>query len=64
MAVLPLGTTILQVTPALDAGGVERTTLDVAEAIVRAGGVALVASAGGRLEKDLAGVGRSEEHTV
>jgi glycosyltransferase involved in cell wall biosynthesis len=48
------GRTILQVTPALDAGGVEQTTLDVAEAIVLAGGRALVASAGGRLEGELA----------
>ena len=49
----PLRAAILQVTPELDAGGVEQTTLDVAEAIVRAGGRALVASAGGRLEPDL-----------
>lgn len=48
---------VLQVTPALDAGGVERTTLEVTEAIVRAGGRALVASAGGRLEPELAAVG-------
>ena len=45
---------MLQVTPALDAGGVEQTTLDMAQAITRAGGVALVASAGGRLEGELA----------
>ena len=48
------GATVLQVTPALDAGGVEQTTLDVAEAVVEAGGQALVASAGGRLEDELA----------
>jgi glycosyltransferase involved in cell wall biosynthesis len=48
------GATVLQVTPALDAGGVEQTTLDVAEAVVGAGGQALVASAGGRLEEELA----------
>jgi len=40
---------VLQVTPALDAGGSERTTLDVARAIVAAGGTALIATAGGRL---------------
>lgn len=51
---LPPRTTILQVTPALDAGGVEQTTLDVAQAVVAAGGRALVASAGGRLESALA----------
>lgn len=44
---------VLQVTPELNAGGVERTTLEMAEAIGRAGGLALVASAGGRLEPDL-----------
>ncbi len=40
---------ILQVLPALDAGGVERGTLEIAEAIARAGFRPLVASAGGRL---------------
>ncbi len=44
---------VLQVTPELNAGGVERTTLEIAEAISRAGGLALIASAGGRLEPDL-----------
>lgn len=48
---------ILQVIPQLDAGGAERTTLEVAEAIVRAGGRALVASEGGRLEDELQAVG-------
>jgi glycosyltransferase involved in cell wall biosynthesis len=43
----------LQVTPALDAGGVEQTTLDMAEAVSVAGGTPLVASAGGRLEDEL-----------
>ena len=51
---LPRGACVLQVTPALDAGGVEQTTLDMAQAIAAAGGVALVASAGGRLEAELA----------
>ena len=40
---------ILQVLPELDAGGVERGTVDIARAIVEGGGKALVA--------------RSEEHT-
>lgn len=41
--------TILQVIPALDAGGAERTTLEVTRAIVEAGGRAIVATSGGRL---------------
>ncbi len=48
---------VLQVTPELSAGGVERTTLEMAEAISRAGGLALIASAGGRLEPDLEATG-------
>ncbi len=47
------GVTILQVIPELDAGGAERTVIEVAEAITRAGGQALVASAGGRMEIEL-----------
>jgi glycosyltransferase involved in cell wall biosynthesis len=47
---LPSDFTLLQVVPALNTGGVEQTTLDVAAAVVRAGGRAIVASAGGRLE--------------
>jgi glycosyltransferase involved in cell wall biosynthesis len=39
------------------AGGVERTTLDVAGAIVAAGGRALVATKGGRMVRDLKAVG-------
>lgn len=39
---------MLQVLPALDVGGVERTTLDVAAALVAAGARAIVASEGGR----------------
>ena len=45
------GKTILQVAPELSAGGVERTVLEVTEAIVESGGRALLASRGGRLEK-------------
>lgn len=41
--------TILQVIPSLDAGGAERTTIEMTRAIVAAGGRALVATAGGRL---------------
>jgi glycosyltransferase involved in cell wall biosynthesis len=48
-----VGKTLLQVTPRLDSGGVERTTVDIAAAFVREGGRSLVASAGGRLEAEL-----------
>lgn len=41
--------TVLQLLPALESGGVERSTLEVADALVRAGHRALVVSAGGRL---------------
>ena len=51
------GKTILQLIPALDAGGAERAVVDMAEAITRAGGTALVASGGGRLESALAEAG-------
>ncbi|MEW6597295.1 MAG: glycosyltransferase family 4 protein [Pseudomonadota bacterium] len=47
------GKVILQVIPALDTGGAEQTTLDVAEAVVKAGGRALVASRGGRMNEQL-----------
>ncbi|MEL6568718.1 MAG: glycosyltransferase family 4 protein [Pseudomonadota bacterium] len=51
------GRTILQVIPELSAGGAERTVLEVAEAIISAGGRALVVSAGGRLVPDLEALG-------
>ncbi|MEM6487924.1 MAG: glycosyltransferase family 4 protein [Pseudomonadota bacterium] len=41
--------TVLQVVPRLDLGGVERGTVEIAEAVVAAGGRALVATAGGQL---------------
>jgi glycosyltransferase involved in cell wall biosynthesis len=41
--------TILQVIPAMDAGGAERTTLEMARAIIAAGGRAIVATSGGRM---------------
>jgi glycosyltransferase involved in cell wall biosynthesis len=40
---------VLQVLPSLVTGGVERGTIEITDAIARAEGVALVASAGGRL---------------
>src|ERR1700677_2203578 len=51
------GRTIMQVIPRLDAGGAERTTIDVADALVRAGARALVASEGGRLASELQAIG-------
>lgn len=51
------GQTILQVIPDLAAGGAERTTVEMAEAITGAGGRALVVSAGGRLEPALEAAG-------
>ena len=39
--------TILQIIPRLDTGGAEQTTLEVTEAVVRAGGRMLVATEGG-----------------
>ena len=48
---------ILQVIPRLEEGGAERTTIEIAEALVKAGARALVASEGGRLEQVLAEVG-------
>ena len=47
------GATILQVLPALGTGGVERGTLEMTEAITRAGGKAIVASAGGALSAQI-----------
>jgi len=41
--------TIIQVIPRLDAGGAERTTLEIAAAVAGAGGRAIVVTAGGRL---------------
>ena len=48
---------ILQVIPRLDSGGAERGCLDVAAALSLGGHVALVASAGGRLEAELKSLG-------
>lgn len=48
---------VLQVLPALGTGGVERGTIEIAEAIAASGGVALVASAGGRLAASVERVG-------
>ncbi len=49
--------TVLQVVPRLDTGGVERGTMEIAEAICAAGGRALVATSGGKLEFRIARAG-------
>jgi glycosyltransferase involved in cell wall biosynthesis len=48
-----VGRTVLQIIPQLDAGGAERTTIDVAAALIDAGARAVVASEGGRLVPEL-----------
>jgi glycosyltransferase involved in cell wall biosynthesis len=47
------GPTVLQVLPELNTGGVERGTVDMVGAITIAGGRAIVASSGGRLEREV-----------
>ena len=60
----PRAATVLQVLPALgSSGGVERGTVEIAEAIVEAGGRAIVASAGGARTHELARV-RAEHVTL
>ena len=44
---------VLQVLPALDTGGAERGAVDIAAAVVAAGGRSLVASSGGRMVRDV-----------
>lgn len=47
------GRTILQIIPDLDAGGAERTAVDIAKGLTDAGARALVATEGGRLVAEL-----------
>jgi glycosyltransferase involved in cell wall biosynthesis len=54
--------TVIQLLPALDAGGVERGTLEIAAALVAAGHRSIVVSAGGRLVGRLCEGG--SEHVV
>ncbi|MDC7683996.1 glycosyltransferase family 4 protein [Asticcacaulis sp. BYS171W] len=49
--------TVLQVVPELDTGGVEQTVVDIARAVIEAGGRAVVVSKGGRLEGYLKSIG-------
>src|SRR4249919_1295486 len=45
--------TLLQIVPTLAGGGLARATLDAAQAVIAAGGSAIVASPGGTLVPDL-----------
>lgn len=54
--------TILQIIPELDTGGAERTTVEMAEAIVKAGGRAIVLSEGGRLSAEVEAAGGEMIH--
>lgn len=47
------GRTVLQIIPSLDAGGAERTAVDIARGLTEAGARALVATEGGRLVAEL-----------
>ncbi len=49
--------TVVQLLPALESGGVERSTLEIAQALVDAGHRAVVVSAGGRLVERLQSLG-------
>lgn len=49
--------TILQVLPSLETGGVEQTTLDITEALVKEGAIPLIASNGGKLVKNIKELG-------
>lgn len=49
--------TILQIIPRLDTGGAELSTIEIAEAIIRAGGRALVATEGGRMADRITALG-------
>ena len=58
-AALPVGRplTVMQLLPALESGGVERSTLEIAQALATRGDRALVVSAGGRLQPALESTG-------
>jgi glycosyltransferase involved in cell wall biosynthesis len=49
--------TVLQVIPELETGGAERTTVEIAQAIIAAGGRALVATHGGRMSAEILAAG-------
>lgn len=54
--------TVVQLLPALEAGGVERSTLEIAQALAAAGHRSIVVSAGGRLVEGLRACG--SEHVT
>ena len=56
------GHTILQIVPQLETGGAEVTTVEMAEAIVKAGGRALVVSEGGALAQQITASGGDIMH--
>lgn len=49
--------TILQVVPRLDAGGAETSTVEINEALARAGATTLVATEGGRMVREITQAG-------
>lgn len=49
--------TILQIIPRLDTGGAELAVVEITDAVVRAGGRALIASEGGRMADQVRGAG-------
>ncbi len=49
--------TVVQLLPAMESGGVERSTLEIADAMVQAGHRAIIVSAGGRLLSQLQALG-------
>ena len=49
--------TILQIIPRLDTGGAELMTIEITDAIVRGGGIALVATEGGRMAERIGKAG-------
>ena len=51
--------TILQIIPRLDTGGAERSVVEIADAVVRAGGRALVLAEPGRLAPEVVAAGGS-----
>ena len=58
----PFSGCVLQVVPELDAGGVEQTVIDVARAVIEAGGRSIVATKGGRMEPLLTKMGATVIH--
>lgn len=54
---MPRRLTVVQLLPALEAGGVERSTIEIAQALVDAGHRSIVISAGGRLLPELSATG-------